>query len=356
MILFLLSAIQTITFVLISHWILGIKDMTWAYWIILFSVSCHANVLGLNISSAFNSVVTVYIIIPLLLIPQLILSGLIFNYDKLNQIVSEKGKVPFIADLMASRWSYEGIAYYQYKNNRYFKHIFELEKQESQNNFKSSYWVPKLEELVYAISDAFYEDRNDSINEIIKTNLLILNNELRKDHYTRAYYTIKLKELLNYESFSRDNIKKLLSIINETSEYYNTRFALVNEKKDSIFYELQQSLPNKASLSSFRERHHNESLAEIVKNSKASQRIVVHGDELLQIIDPIYNEPNESALLNYRTHFFTPKKTMFYTYFNTFSFNIAAIWFMTFLLILTLYFDLLPKFICKIEQILQFKS
>ena len=355
-ILFSLSAIQTFSFVVISHLILGIEDMTWAYWIVLFSVSCHANVLGLNISSAFKSVVTVYIIIPLLLIPQLMLSGLIFNYDKLNQIVSEKGTVPFVADLMASRWSYESIAYYQYKNNRYFRHTFELEKAEAQNNFKSSYWVPKLEEFVYEISDALYGERNDSIDNLIKIKLLILNNELKKDHFTKPYYSEKLEKLLKFEDISQENVRELLTFITKTSEFYNTRFASVNEKKDSVLHELQQNLPKDVSLSSFREKYYNESLAEIVKNSKTSKRIIVHNNELLQIIDPIYNEPYEPMALNYRTHFFAPKKTMFYTYFNTFSFNIAAIWFMTLLLILALYFDLLPKSISKIEQIFQFKS
>ncbi|HRG09600.1 MAG TPA: ABC transporter permease, partial [Cyclobacteriaceae bacterium] len=68
-ILFLLSAVQTLTFIIIGNWILEIQGMTWAFWLMLFTVSCFANVLGLNISSAFNSAVTVYVLIPLLLIP-----------------------------------------------------------------------------------------------------------------------------------------------------------------------------------------------------------------------------------------------------------------------------------------------
>ena len=35
--LFFLSAIQTLTFVLIGHFILEIKDMTFAFWFVLFS-------------------------------------------------------------------------------------------------------------------------------------------------------------------------------------------------------------------------------------------------------------------------------------------------------------------------------
>ena len=70
-IMFLLSAFQTLTFVLVGNKILGIEGMYSDYWFVLFSISCFANILGLNISSAFNSAVTIYILIPFLIIPQL---------------------------------------------------------------------------------------------------------------------------------------------------------------------------------------------------------------------------------------------------------------------------------------------
>jgi hypothetical protein len=73
-ILFVLSAIQTFCFVIIGIVILEIEwTMLLPFWFVLFTTSCFASVLGLNISSAFNSAVTVYVMIPLLLIPQMIL-------------------------------------------------------------------------------------------------------------------------------------------------------------------------------------------------------------------------------------------------------------------------------------------
>ncbi|MCK4750912.1 MAG: ATP-binding cassette domain-containing protein, partial [Bacteroidales bacterium] len=62
LVLFLISAIQTFTFLIVGNSILEIKGMLFHYWAILFSVSCLANVLGLNISSGLNSVVSAYII------------------------------------------------------------------------------------------------------------------------------------------------------------------------------------------------------------------------------------------------------------------------------------------------------
>ncbi|MCA6434581.1 MAG: ATP-binding cassette domain-containing protein, partial [Cytophagales bacterium] len=63
-ILFVLSGVQTFTFILVGNWLLEIPFSEIRYWMILFSCSCFANMLGLNISSAFDSAVTIYIIIP----------------------------------------------------------------------------------------------------------------------------------------------------------------------------------------------------------------------------------------------------------------------------------------------------
>lgn len=73
--LFILSAIQTLSFVLIGNFILEIHGMTLYYWAVLFTVSCFANLVGLNISSALNSVINIYILIPFILVPQLLLGG-----------------------------------------------------------------------------------------------------------------------------------------------------------------------------------------------------------------------------------------------------------------------------------------
>jgi len=46
LIMFMISAIQTISFVLIGNLIFEIHGMTLSYWIILFSASCFANFAG----------------------------------------------------------------------------------------------------------------------------------------------------------------------------------------------------------------------------------------------------------------------------------------------------------------------
>ncbi len=107
LILISISAIQAILFVIVGNTILGIWGMYFEYWLILFSIFVFANMLGLNISATFNSAVTIYILIPLLLIPQMSLGGAMFSFDKLNRKIGSVDKVPLIAEFMTSRWGYE---------------------------------------------------------------------------------------------------------------------------------------------------------------------------------------------------------------------------------------------------------
>jgi hypothetical protein len=69
----------------------------------------------------------------------------------------------------------------------------------------------------------------------------------------------------------------------------------------------------------------------------------------IQKIDPVYLDPVDSDLG--RAHFFAPRKKIFGKYYNTYWVNIWVIWIMSLTLGITLYFDLLKKFINFLEQI-----
>ena len=144
-ILITISAIQSVLFVLIANTILDIQDMNFVYWFALFTTAVFANMLGLNISATFNSAVTIYIVIPLIMIPMMVLSGAMFSFEKLNRTVGSVNKVPLIADMMATKWAYEGLMVYQFKENGFEKYFYEIEKEESQTNYKSVYYVPELQ-------------------------------------------------------------------------------------------------------------------------------------------------------------------------------------------------------------------
>ncbi|MCS7005038.1 MAG: ATP-binding cassette domain-containing protein [Cytophagales bacterium] len=358
-ILFGLSAIQSLSFVLIGNTILDIEDLNWMYWLVLFTISCHANVLGLNISSAFNSAVTVYIIIPLLLIPQMILSGLIFDYDKLNNSISDRGKVPLIADFMASRWAYEAMAVEQFRDNDYNRELFETEIIESENSYKVTYWIPKLQDIINEVQDALEGEQTPEKKELIANNLTTIANEIQSDDFFRniAKFDVNQLKLENFRPEVLEQIEALLSSDNAEGcwNYYNTIFTGATEKKDSILYVMQQKVEKEYNMefTKFKDQFYNDELADLLKGANKPEKCVVSENRIVQVIDPVYNIPDSYGrfFLDYRTHFFAPKKIFMGKEFDTLTFNIMAIWFMTFILYIALYFELLAKAIKGMEKI-----
>ncbi|MCK5467946.1 MAG: ABC transporter, partial [Cyclobacteriaceae bacterium] len=108
----------------------------------------------------------------------------------------------------------------------------------------------------------------------------------------------------------------------------------------------------KYDLSDMKDNYYNESLADLVRNLTVKNRVIEFKGRLLQIVDPVFNEPkNPKHLLDYRTHFFAPKKHLFGSYFDTYWFNFTVIWAMTLLLYIALYFEWLKKIIGSFEDI-----
>jgi ABC transport system ATP-binding/permease protein len=343
-ILFLLSAIQTLLFIAIGNLILEIHGMTFAFWLVLFTISCFANVLGLNISSAFNSAVTVYVLIPLLLIPQMILSGLIFDFDKLNEVLSTKGKVPFVADLMASRWGYEAMAVYQFKNNEFQKPYFEYEREEAKADFKSAYLADELKKRNQFIINNIGTP-NDSLQKLTVANLEILYTELRNEEFKDGLSTLSLKDALTIDGYTKETADLLDTYFDAYKKYYQKKYNInadLVEKKMAFYeskgFDIQQD----------KNLFFNESLSDLVRNVSAKDRIMEYQGRLIQNINPVFQSPKPKNLFDYRGPFFVSEKNFIGNRVSTFTFNLLVIWSMTLFFYIALYFELLKKTINRI--------
>ncbi len=342
-ILFILSAIQTLLFVIVGNAILEIEwRMLLPFWLVLFTVSCFANVLGLNISSAFNSAVTVYVLIPLLLIPQMILSGLLFSFDKLNNLISTQGKVPVVADLMASRWAYEALAVHQFVENSYQKPFYVLEKIEATTDFKSSFLVNELDKKRKFIFDN-RGDTRDSVKRLVEKDIAIIQTTLLDNHFRKGIEK-ELSATWTPETFTPEFNEKLDHFLQAFKKYYQEAYNNAVKQKEASMFQME-SASGGGAINQAKNRYYNESLADLVQNVNTKSRILEHDGELLQQINPIYVDPNPKGVLDYRTHFFAPQKNLFGARVSTFVFNLLVIWIMTVLLYVTLYFEWLRKFI-----------
>ncbi|MGC3948056.1 MAG: hypothetical protein QM762_26700 [Chryseolinea sp.] len=99
------------------------------------------------------------------------------------------------------------------------------------------------------------------------------------------------------------------------------------------------------SLNDHKNRYFNESLSDLVKNVSEKDRIIEYEGALYQQINPIFLDPLPASSLDYRAHFFAPRKNLFGSMINTYLFNNLVIWLMTIILYATLYFEVLRKLI-----------
>jgi len=133
------ALIQCILFVLIGNYILEIRGMFWVHLALMFMTAVGSLALGLLVSSIVSDAKTAANIVPLVLIPQILMSGALIKYEDMNRNLSlvysltrwfhehpskdrsrkmdSKLQVPFVCQFIPMRWSYEEMIVAQDKLN-----------------------------------------------------------------------------------------------------------------------------------------------------------------------------------------------------------------------------------------------
>ncbi|HRG38406.1 MAG TPA: ATP-binding cassette domain-containing protein [Bacteroidia bacterium] len=349
-IMFVLSAIQTLTFVLIGNYVLEIKDMNLWYWLVLFSSSCFANMLGLNISASFNSAITIYILIPFLIIPQLLLSGVIVKFDKLNPAITSQSVVPVTGEVMTSRWAFEALAVKQFKDNQFNSELYKYDKAISIATYKKDYWLTELNKKLDNCENNYKNPAHkDEVTDALKMIHDEITKELKVPEIKRSNLKCPNLDQLTLSSFSPSVSSSVGAFIASLKNYYLNKFKNATKGKDEKVSDLTKDSVSRANFLQLKDDYENESLSDLVTNRTTPYRILDLDGKYIQKIDPVYLDPVDSDLG--RAHFFAPRKKVFGKYYSTYWVNIYVIWIMSLSLGITLYFDLLKKFINFLERV-----
>jgi ABC transport system ATP-binding/permease protein len=343
-ILFMISLIQTFLFVLVGNSLLAIKGMFFIYWGILFTTSCFANLLGLNISSAFNSAVTIYILIPILLIPQLILSGVVVKFDKLNPVIGNTSTVPLVGDIMASRWAFEASMVSQFKDNDFEKKFYFDDKVMADADYKKIYYIPALETRLDFIN-LNYKNPEPAIRKEVQDDLNLLKTEISEELAFVGKTDFKFIDKFEvdlYDSTVYNETGRFLAVL---KKFYITRFNKADQDKDEKINKLTSTTEKEAEFEKFKNDYQNESIAELVKNTMETNRVIEKDGKLIQKIFPVYKNPDPEHMVDFDAQFYMPAKHFLNTNIDTLYFNLGVIWVMTLLLMITLYFEILRKII-----------
>ena len=131
------ALVQCALFTWIGNAFLSLRDGFWIVFVAMFLTAASGAAIGLLISSLVSESKTGILIIPVVLIPQIILSGALIKYEEMNRNLDfiytiqqwanrhpdsamparSNLHVPLICEVMPTRWSYEALVFAQAKLN-----------------------------------------------------------------------------------------------------------------------------------------------------------------------------------------------------------------------------------------------
>ncbi len=321
-----MSLIQTFLFILIGNSIMGL-GLFGIWWLILFATAFLANLTGLLLSQCLNSIVSIYISIPILLIPQILLCGLVVSFSDLTPN-SKTGNVPLIGDLIPSRWSYEALAVTSFTDNDYEKPFFELDKARQENQFYNLGFLYELQSQLETMNDEKKQGKpvNPAHLSIINTNLPVIT------------------EFCGMAPYDGDgSYHSLYNYMKEAEKILSKRGNDFTLKKDAMISTIVKAQGKDAFLE-LKKDNYNIKLEEFVTGADQLRMVDVIDNHLVPRSGIIYLTPHNKLG---RAPFYSSEKILGSWHIKTLWFNLGIIFLMSVIAIILLLTDCPGKYMRK---------
>ncbi len=321
------SLIQTFLFIVVGNTIMGIHDLFFSWWLILFVTALLANLTGLLLSQCLSSVVAIYICIPLLLIPQILLCGLVVSFTDLAP-KSTTGNVPLIGDLIPSRWSYEALAVTSFTDNEYERQFFATDKEKYETQYYNMGLLYELQsqlETMKSESDEGKEVRPEHL-QVIKTNMPTLTLYCGMEPYEGDW---------SYGSLH---------------DYMSKAERLLSKRSNQVTLHGDQLVANfirkygKEELMQLKRDHHNLNLEDCVVGADQQRMLDVVGDYIVPRAGLVFLTPQSKIG---RAPFYSSEKIIGSWHIKTLWFNMAVLLLMCVIVTSMLLTDCPGKYVRK---------
>ena len=291
---------------------------------------------GLNISAGLNSVVAIYILIPFILVPQLLLSGTIVAFDNLNPSIASRVNVPLVGNMMTSRWTFEALAVEQFHKNKYEQIFYPYDKEISRYGYITAYAIPTLQsELDGCLMNLVKKQKEAETGNLFD----ILNHEIPALQKEAGFGSCSFMSALNMRQFNDSVAEGVSSYLDSLSRYFSDRLSRVNVRRDAVYERLLNKLGSDG-VFQFKQDYYNNSLADLVLDKAGENKIIEGKGKLIRKKDPIFMDPISKAG---NAHFYAPVKNISGWKIDTLWFNFAIIWLMSLGLYFTLLYDVIRK-------------
>ena len=326
--LFPVVAIQVLLYVFIGNYIIGIRELFWEYWAVLFSAASFGILLGLVFSAGIHNRNFLHKgVLPFVIALQVLLGGGLVSYNQLN--LGSNKYTPLIGDLMVSRWGYEALAVEQFKNNAYEKMIYPTDRKLDQAAFYVFQVIPKLEESLSLC-------RNTTNVDSVKQYASFLQHEMLKiaaiPDVFQFEYLDNLPEIKDNQVYMQETSDYLTYL---TLHFYDKYQNLV-QQKSFLMAKLNDSIGTEK-LVRMQEDYNNLTLEKTVTNSSAEEEYAIIDNEIIRTKGAVFQEPESNWG---RAWLFSPVKLFNGQQTDTFWFNISIIWLLTAICYVFVLFDI----------------
>ena len=295
---------------------LRVPDFFGKLWLALFSAAVFGGILGLNVSARFKSAVTVYVLLPLLLLPQMLLGGLIVDFDDLRSRAAPHACPPWFGELTASRWAFEALAVEQFQANAYQRHFEAVDRELSGLDYRVNDHVPALLGRLDALLLAAPE-RREEIRALLVREFRALEAEAPRLAGAAA-------AIAAWSPPDRAALESLKTALREESRELQTARQAAQDRRNAI-QEALLAAQGEEGLAALVKANANRKLVELVRRKGLKDPLREQGGRFVRLADPVY-QPAESPWG--RASFMAGEKRLGSWTFRTYGFDLGALWLM----------------------------
>jgi hypothetical protein len=255
------------------------------------------------------------------------------KFDKLHPAFSRDVEVPWIGNIMPSRWAYEAITVTQTKDNSLDIQFYDLHKIKSNAAWKKDYWLPEMNNQLDILQSV--KSKKDQALKALE----IVKNELaREELLWDGLKCEDCQEELNKFSYGqplndRLNIDQFLNIVRlQYTKFYTDQIDKIEGLKNKIGAKKYNQL---------REEYINEALLDQLTNRRETVKLIAEDGYIKRKDTPIYYEAKDLRFLD--APFYAPNKYFFGNKISTFWGNAFVLWIFVIISWIALYFDVLKK-------------
>ena len=311
------SGLQSLLFILVGNTIMGVGwEMFGIWWSILWATSFLANLTGLILSQSMNSVVAIYITIPLLLIPQILLCGLVIKFDDLNTRASKENKVPLIGEMIPSRWAFEALMVEQFADNTYNQAYFPIEREKYLAQYYENIHSKEVRRLAEQL-----EGKDDPDKRLtVENELAVLGRA------ARIAPRAKGETYLSY-------LDKVDKALHERAHNFTAYLDQVQE----------EAIRDKGAewITDQKKKHHNSAIEDLVMGAGGRSFYKEYGHRIYPAIGQIYVMPDNPYG---RAPFYAYEKNLGGILISTYNFNLLIIGFFALLAIIAIFAEFPGRF------------